>query len=88
LLLLRRGLTQDGTFVRLTLGVPSPSPFPRREYPVAVAQATAYSSSTKRQRRWGIGVIRGHREQFGPLIEDYNGIVFVKHVKLPPILLS
>ena len=39
-------------------------------------------------RRWGIGVIRGHREQFGPLIEDYNGIVFVKHVKLPPILLS
>jgi hypothetical protein len=26
--------------------------------------------------------------EFGPLIEDYNGIVFVKHVKLPPILLS
>ncbi len=41
-----------------------------------------------RKRRGGIGVIRGHRKQFGPLIEDYNGIVFVKHVKLPPILLS
>jgi hypothetical protein len=33
-------------------------------------------------------VIRGHGEQFGPLIEDYNGIVFVKHLQLPPILPS
>ncbi len=42
----------------------------------------------KGKRRWRIGVIRRHGEQFGPLIEDYNGIVFVKHVKLPPIMLS
>lgn len=40
-----------------------------------------------RKRGRGIGVIRGHREQSGPLIEDDNGIVFVKHVKLSPILL-
>ena len=41
-----------------------------------------------RKRGWGSGVIGGHGKQFGALIEDYNGIVFVKHVKLPPILLS
>jgi hypothetical protein len=41
-----------------------------------------------RERRWGIGVICGHREQFGPLIEDDHGIVLVKHVKLTPIQFS
>jgi hypothetical protein len=33
-------------------------------------------------------VICRYRQQFGPLIQDDNGIVFVKHVKLPPVLLS
>jgi len=42
----------------------------------------------KRQRGWGMGVIRGHRQQLGRLIENCNCIVLVKDVKLPPILLS
>ena len=42
----------------------------------------------KRQRRWGIGLIGGHGEQFGRLIKDDNGIVLVKHAQLPPILLA
>src|SRR5262245_20450910 len=32
----------------------------------------------KREDRWKIGVIRRHRQHFGRLIEDYNGIVLVK----------
>src|SRR5579859_5343839 len=42
----------------------------------------------KREGRWKIGIVRRHRQHFGRLIEDYNGIVFVKDAKLPPILLS
>ena len=42
----------------------------------------------KRKGRGKIGVILGHRQHFGRLIEDYNGIVLVKDAKLPPIVLS
>lgn len=42
----------------------------------------------KRERRWEIGVVRRHRQHFGRLIEDYDGIVLIKDAKLPPILLS
>ena len=35
-----------------------------------------------------MGVIRGHGQQLGRLIENYNCIVLIKDVKLPPILLS
>jgi hypothetical protein len=42
----------------------------------------------KRQGRWKVGVIRRHRQHFGRLIEDDDGIVLVKHPKLPSILLS
>jgi len=42
----------------------------------------------KREGRWKIGVVRRHRQHFGRLIEDYNGIVLVKDAKLLPILLS
>lgn len=41
-----------------------------------------------REGRWKIGVVRGHRQHFGRLIEDYNGIVLVKNAKLPPVRLS
>jgi len=42
----------------------------------------------KREGRWKIGVVRRHRQHFGRLIEDYNGIVFVKDAKLPMFLLA
>lgn len=35
-----------------------------------------------------MGILRGHRQQLGRLIENYNCIVLEKDVKLPPILLS
>jgi hypothetical protein len=35
-----------------------------------------------------MGVIRGYRQQLGRLIENYNCIVLIKDMKLPPILLS
>ncbi len=42
----------------------------------------------KREGRGKIAVIRRHRQHFGRLIEDNNGIVLVKDAKLPPSLLS
>ena len=45
----------------------------------------------RRQEREGggkIAFILGHRQHFGRLVEDNNGIVLVKNAKLPPSLLS
>jgi hypothetical protein len=42
----------------------------------------------KREGRGKIGVVRRHRQHFGWLIKDYNGIVLVKDAKLPSIRLS
>lgn len=42
----------------------------------------------KRKRRRKVGGVRRHRQHFGRLIEDHNGIVLIKDAKLPPILLS
>lgn len=35
-----------------------------------------------------VGGVRRHRQHFGRLVEDHNGLVLVKDAKLPPILLS
>jgi hypothetical protein len=45
----------------------------------------------RRQKREGggkIAFVLRHRQHFGRLVEDNNGIVLVKHAKLPPGLLS
>ena len=42
----------------------------------------------KREGRGKIAIILRHRQHFGRLVEDNNGIVLVKDAKLPPSLLS